>query len=97
MAVEGVGMVAASLLCLPPCHHRDLVIDNLAGDQANHMTVTCEKRIRRTTSHFLNGTHEFSELILTRMALLMDQSCSVLPLRSPKVRTFPFKLARTSL
>ena len=32
------------------------------------MTVTCEKRIRRTTSHFLNGTHEFSELILTRMA-----------------------------
>ena len=34
------------------------------------------------TSQFLNGTHEFSELVLARMVLLMDQSRSVLPLRS---------------
>ena len=63
------------------------------------------------TSQFLNRTHEFSELVLARMALLMDQSRSVLPLRSAKARefgelwrekcthapwTFPFKLVRTS-
>ena len=30
------------------------------------------------TSQFLNGTHEFSVLVLGRMALLMDQSRSVL-------------------
>ena len=63
------------------------------------------------TSQFLNGTHEFSELVLARMVLLMDESRSVLPLRSAKARefgelwrekctrapwTFPFKLARTS-
>ena len=62
-------------------------------------------------SQFLNETHEFSELVLAGMALLMDQSHSVLPLRSAKAReygelwwekctratwTFPFKLARTS-
>ena len=40
------------------------------------------------TSQFLNGTHEFSELVLARMALLMDQSRSVLPLRSAKAREF---------
>ena len=60
---------------------------------------------------FLNGTHEFSELVLARMSLLMDQSRSVLPLRSAKAQelgelwwekctrapwTFPLKLARTS-
>ena len=38
------------------------------------------------TSQFLNGTHEFSELVLARMALLMDQSRSVLPLRLAKTR-----------
>ena len=43
------------------------------------------------TSQFLNGMHEFSEPVLTRMSLLMDQSRSVLP-----PLTFPFKLARTS-
>ena len=64
------------------------------------------------TSQFLNVTHEFSELVLARMSLLMDQSRSVLPLRSAKAREFgdwlwrekctrapwpfPFKLARTS-
>ena len=60
------------------------------------------------TSQFLNGTHEFSELVLARIALLMDQSRSVLSLRSAKARelsrekctrthwTFPFKLVRTS-
>ena len=62
------------------------------------------------TSQFLNGTYELSELVLVRMALLMDQSRSILPLRSAKARefgelwrkkytrmpwTFPFKLART--
>ena len=36
------------------------------------------------TSQFLNGTHEFSELILVRMTLLVDQSRSVLLLRSAK-------------
>ena len=63
------------------------------------------------TSEFFNGTHEFSGLVLARMSLLMDQSRSVLPLRSAKARefgelwrekytraplTFPFKLASTS-
>ena len=31
------------------------------------------------TSQFLNGTHKFSDLVLTRLALLMDQK----PLSSP--------------
>ena len=35
---------------------------------------------------FKNGTHEFSELVLARMVLLMDQSRSVLSLRSAKAR-----------
>ena len=62
-------------------------------------------------SQFLNGTHEFSELLLARIVLLVDQSRSVLPLRSAKAREFgklwwekctrapwtlPLKLARTS-
>ena len=38
------------------------------------------------TSQFLNGPHEFSDLVLARMALLMDQSRSVLPLQSAKAR-----------
>ena len=29
------------------------------------------------TSQFLNGTHEFSELVLVRMALLVDQTRSI--------------------
>ena len=33
------------------------------------------------TGQFLNGKHEFSELILTRMVLLMDQSPSHLLFR----------------
>ena len=37
---------------------------------------------------FLNGTHEFSELVAAKMALLMDQSRSVLPLRWGKAREF---------
>ena len=37
---------------------------------------------------FLNGTHEFSELVMARMALLTDQSRSVLQLRSFKAREF---------
>ena len=41
-----------------------------------------------TSQNWLNGTHEFSELVLARMALLMDQSRSVLPLRSVKAREF---------
>ena len=55
---------------------------------------------------------KFSEMVLTRMALLMGQSRSVLPLRSAKAQelgelwrekcmrtpwAFPFKLARTEL
>ena len=40
------------------------------------------------TSQFLNGKHEFSELVLARMALLMDQSRSVFLLRSPKAGEF---------
>ena len=59
------------------------------------------------TSQFLNGTHAFSELVLARMALLMDQSRTLHPLQSAKARelvvahtraswNFPFKLARTS-
>ena len=40
------------------------------------------------TSQFLNGAHEFSELGLANMVLLMDQSRSVLPLRSAKAREF---------
>ena len=61
-------------------------------------------------SQCLSEAHEFSELVLARMALLADQSCTVLSLRSAKARefgavagkctrapwTFPFKLARTS-
>ena len=45
-------------------------------------------RLSGPTSQFLNGTHEFSELVLARMVLLMDQSRSVLPLRSSKAREF---------
>ena len=40
------------------------------------------------TSQLLDGTHEFSELVLARMVLLVDQSGSVLPLRSAKAREF---------
>ena len=40
------------------------------------------------SSQFLNAAHEFSELVLDRMALLMDQSRSVLPLRSANAREF---------
>ena len=40
------------------------------------------------TTQVLNGRHEFSELVLSRTALLMDQSRSVLPLRSAKAREF---------
>ena len=36
------------------------------------------------TSQFSNGMHELSELVLARMVLLMDQSRSVLPIRSVK-------------
>ena len=34
------------------------------------------------TSQFINGKHEFSELVMARMALLINKSRSVLPLRS---------------
>ena len=56
------------------------------------------------TSQFLNGTHKFSDLVLTRMALFKDQRCSDLPLLSAKALenkctrapwTFPCKLVRT--
>ena len=40
------------------------------------------------TGQFLNGTHEFSELVLARMALLMAQSRAVLPLGSAKAGEF---------
>ena len=40
------------------------------------------------TSQLLNGTYEFSELALARMALLMDHSRSVLPLKSAKAQEF---------
>ena len=40
------------------------------------------------TSRFLNGTHEFSELVRARMVQLMGQSRSVPPLRSAKVWGF---------
>ena len=40
------------------------------------------------TSQLLNGTPEFSELVLTRMVLPIDQSRSVLPLWSAKIREF---------
>ena len=75
-------------------------------DQARFPSVWSEW----PTSQFLNETHDFLELVLARMALLMDQSCPVLPLRSAKAQefgelwrekctrapwTFPFELART--
>ena len=37
------------------------------------------------TSQFLSGARKLSELVLARMAVLMDQSRSVLPLPSVKV------------
>ena len=40
------------------------------------------------TTQFLNGTHEFSELVLAKMSLLVDQSRSVLLLRLAKAREF---------
>ena len=40
------------------------------------------------TSQFSNGTHEFLKLVLARMALLMDQGRSVLPLQSAKAFGF---------
>ena len=39
-----------------------------------------------STIQFLNGTYEFSEQALAKMSLLMDQSRSVLSLRSVKAR-----------
>ena len=50
------------------------------------------------TSLFLNGTREFSELVLARMALLVYRSHSVLPLRLAYSQEFGklFKLAKTS-
>ena len=39
-------------------------------------------------SQFLYGTHEFSELVLARKSLFMNQSSSVLQLRSAKAREF---------
>ena len=65
----------------------------------------------RLSTQFLNGTHEFPELVLSRVALLMDQSGSISVLQSAKARgsgdlwrekctrapwSFPFKLIRTS-
>ena len=47
------------------------------------------------TSQFLNGANEFSELVLSRMAQLMDQSRSVLPLRSAKARELESSGRRT--
>ena len=38
--------------------------------------------------HSVFKRHEFSKLVLLRMALLMDQSRSVLPLRLAKAREF---------
>ena len=67
--------------------------------------------LARPTSQILNVMHKFSELVLVRMSLLINQSCSVLQLRSAKAREFgelwrykythspwifPFKLARAS-
>ena len=51
-----------------------------------------------STSQSLNGMHELSELVLARIALFVDQSCSwsVLPLRSAKAREFE-ELWRESL
>ena len=40
------------------------------------------------SSQFLNETHKFSQLVLARMALLMDQSRSVLSFRSAKAGEF---------
>ena len=40
------------------------------------------------TNQLLNGTHEFSELVLAGMDLLMGQSRSVLPLQLAKAREF---------
>ena len=37
------------------------------------------------TSQFFSGTHEFSELVLVRMSLLMDQSRSVFPVFPARV------------
>ena len=44
--------------------------------------------LARLTSQFISRTHEFSELFLARLNLLMDQSRSVLLLRSAKAREF---------
>ena len=61
-------------------------------------------------SDFLNATHEISELVLVKIAPLVDRSRLVLPLRSDKVQefkelwrekcarapwTFAFKVTRT--
>ena len=63
-----------------------------------HSGKFCTKKITKVafhlyglsgpTSQFLNGTNEFSELVLARMSLLMEQRSSVLPLRSAKAREF---------
>ena len=42
----------------------------------------------RPSSSVINGTNEFSELVLAEMVLLIDQSRSVLSLRSAKAREF---------
>ena len=46
------------------------------------------------TRQFLNKMHEFSELVLSRMALLKDQSRSVLPLRTSKARNLESCVAK---
>ena len=51
---------------------------------SNSMVTSHLSGLSSPTSQFLNGMHEFSELILVRMTLLVDQSRSVLLLRSAK-------------
>ena len=66
-----------------------------SSSNANERYVTNESKfafsltgLAGPTNQFLNGTYEFSEMVLARMALLMDQSRAVLPLRSAKAREF---------
>ena len=64
------------------------IVSTFVNNQYNSETkvVFLLSRLAGPTSQFLNGTHEFSELVLARMDLVRDQSRSVLPLRSAKTQ-----------
>ena len=63
-------------------------LDKVCPQKLFYVKIKVIFHLPALASQFLNGTHEFAELVLIRMALIMVQSRSVLPLRSAKAREF---------